>query len=375
MNKVNSTHFNYTKTETTDGNYTYRVWCNSTVNGYWGNSTTRWIYVTNATPDTTPPDRYNLQPSGNPEYSSGTTSVTFSLDTNEQAFCRYATTDKIYANMTQMNSTNSTSHSHTATGLSAGQSYTYYIRCNDTVGNVNNNSVSISWSTATGGGTGGGGGTPSVTAVCGNGICEFGETSQNCPKDCGNISFSLSVPYLNTIGHPGTELRCIGFEQGCSIAVENDGNFTLSMVVTIGDQNLETVTESIKVNWTQISLSGTNNFSSNVSFDLEPLSKKRIFFRTSIPNTTELGEYKTNLVFQSSTLKRNFPITISVERMTPFSIEQFVLFLSGSAWTFPSGFVVPWWGVLALALFLIVVFYPQLKDYSEEAYKKLRKRR
>jgi len=60
---------------------------------------------------------------------------------------------------------------------------------------------------SSGPGGGGGGGGTGPTSVCGNGMCETGENSENCPKDCGtpetlfSVRTNLTDPQLN----PGTQ--------------------------------------------------------------------------------------------------------------------------------------------------------------------------
>ena len=54
-------------------------------------------------------------------------------------------------------------------------------------------------------GGGGGGGAP-PTAVCGNGICEYGENSDNCPSDCSNVTFSLLPTYTEKFADAGKTL-------------------------------------------------------------------------------------------------------------------------------------------------------------------------
>ncbi|OGE79154.1 MAG: hypothetical protein A2751_05960 [Candidatus Doudnabacteria bacterium RIFCSPHIGHO2_01_FULL_46_14] len=96
--------------------------------------------------DTTAPIRSNGAPSGT--LASGTTQTTLSLSTDENAICRYSTVaDIAYSAMTDtFSTTGATSHSTTVSGLANGQSYTYYIRCEDTAGNANPNDYSISFS-------------------------------------------------------------------------------------------------------------------------------------------------------------------------------------------------------------------------------------
>ncbi|MEA1925041.1 MAG: hypothetical protein U9M95_04150 [Candidatus Altiarchaeota archaeon] len=96
--------------------------------------------------DTSPPLRSNPQPTGT--LSSGTTSTTISLDTDETAVCRYSeTAGIIYDDMPNtFSTTNSTSHSTQVTGLENGQTYIYYVRCNSTYGIVNDDDFNISFS-------------------------------------------------------------------------------------------------------------------------------------------------------------------------------------------------------------------------------------
>jgi len=104
------------------------------------------------TPDTTPPVRSNGFPSGT--LSSGITQTTLSLTTNENATCRYSTVaNTAYSSMTNtFSTTGGTSHSMTITGLSNGNTYNYYIRCQDAAGNANTDDYTITFSVATSGG-------------------------------------------------------------------------------------------------------------------------------------------------------------------------------------------------------------------------------
>ena len=85
----------------------------------------------------TPPTISNGQPSGT--HPAGTSSTNISVTTNEAATCRWGTSSTAsYAALpTAFTTTGSTIHSTAVTGLAAGQSYTYYVRCQDAVGNAN----------------------------------------------------------------------------------------------------------------------------------------------------------------------------------------------------------------------------------------------
>ncbi|TMD03057.1 MAG: hypothetical protein E6J01_17125 [Chloroflexi bacterium] len=101
-----------------------------------------------AAADTTPPTLGNAQPGGT--LPAGTTQTTLSLTSDENATCRYATTaGTAYGSMPNtFSSTGSTSHSTLVSGLANGQSYSYYVRCQDTAGNANMADLAISFAVA-----------------------------------------------------------------------------------------------------------------------------------------------------------------------------------------------------------------------------------
>ena len=105
-------------------------------------------------PDTTPPTISNGSPTGT--LSAGTTQTTISLTTNENATCKYSTTaNTTYASMSNtFSTTGATNHSTMVSGLSNGNSYTYYVRCQDTAGNANTSDYTITFSVASSGGAG-----------------------------------------------------------------------------------------------------------------------------------------------------------------------------------------------------------------------------
>jgi hypothetical protein len=98
--------------------------------------------------DTTPPARSNGQPAGT--LPAGTTQTTLSLATNENATCRYGTSQDIaYASMPNtFATTGGSNHSTAASGLANGGNYTYYVRCRDVAGNANPDDFTIAFSVA-----------------------------------------------------------------------------------------------------------------------------------------------------------------------------------------------------------------------------------
>ena len=99
-------------------------------------------------PDLAPPVRTNGQPSGS--LPAGTTETTMSLSTNENATCRYSVNLGLaYENMTAtFTGGGGAAHTTTVSPLSDGGNYTFYVRCQDTAGNVNTDDFSIVFSVA-----------------------------------------------------------------------------------------------------------------------------------------------------------------------------------------------------------------------------------
>jgi len=97
--------------------------------------------------DTTAPVITITTPTPNQRLAAGTVNTRLSVDTNEAATCKYSTSNQLYDDMPNLFSANfGMNHATTLTGLSNGQSYTYYVRCQDSSGNKNNASVAITFS-------------------------------------------------------------------------------------------------------------------------------------------------------------------------------------------------------------------------------------
>jgi len=99
------------------------------------------IFNTTIVADSLPPDRSGASPSGT--LPSNTTSVNLSLITNEASTCRYSTIpNSIFSTMTVFTTTGGLNHSSTISSL-VPASYSYYVKCSDTVGNINSTDYPI----------------------------------------------------------------------------------------------------------------------------------------------------------------------------------------------------------------------------------------
>jgi len=99
-------------------------------------------------PDPTAPVRSAGAPTG--VLGSGTASTVLSLSTNERATCRYGTVagTAYWSLPATFATTRATSHSQAVSGLTAGNTYTYYVRCQDESGNANLDDYAISFAVA-----------------------------------------------------------------------------------------------------------------------------------------------------------------------------------------------------------------------------------
>tara|TARA_Y100000310_G_scaffold255534_1_gene263030 strand:- start:21402 stop:23543 length:2142 start_codon:yes stop_codon:yes gene_type:complete len=118
-----------------------------------------------------------------------TVTVTLSVTTDETAICNFATTNINFSSMSQMSSTSSASHSNSQS-FTSDTSGTYYVRCNDTIGNVMNSSSSTNFnadiqdtssSSSSSGGGGGGGWSCRYTVECSQwSECLDGQQTRSC---------------------------------------------------------------------------------------------------------------------------------------------------------------------------------------------------
>ncbi|MBN2014479.1 MAG: DUF2341 domain-containing protein [Candidatus Altiarchaeota archaeon] len=95
--------------------------------------------------DYSPPQITLVYPINNTNLSAGTTWTWINISTDENAVCKYNLTTAAFdygTQGTQFTTTGGTTHSFNYLGLSDGQNYTLYYKCNDsTVGNINPSSI------------------------------------------------------------------------------------------------------------------------------------------------------------------------------------------------------------------------------------------
>lgn len=128
-----------------------------------GNAADEAIRIVIVSKDITPPVRSDGLPTG--ALAAGTTQTTLSLTTDENAICKYGTLAGVLYGETAntFSSTDSTTHSQAITGLTNGNSYVYYVKCQDNSGNANADDYAISFSVASPPSSGGGGGSGGYT--------------------------------------------------------------------------------------------------------------------------------------------------------------------------------------------------------------------
>jgi hypothetical protein len=132
---------------TANTTYVYRVAAYDAAGNVSGQSSSASA-TTQAPTDTTPPVISNGSPTGTLPV--GTTQTTMSVITNENATCRYSTiAGTAYSSMTgRFLTAPGTNHSTSLIGLTYGQTYNFYIRCQDTAGNANTSDYTVNFSVA-----------------------------------------------------------------------------------------------------------------------------------------------------------------------------------------------------------------------------------
>ncbi len=167
----------------------------------------------------------------------GTTSTTLSVATDEAAVCKYSTTANTPydAIPNTFAGAAATQHETTLTGLAGGNTYAYYIRCQDTSGNANSSDYVISFSVASSGGGNSTNNPPLLSTIADIGVTE-GETVRFSPTasdtDGDSLSFSYSgwmtsSSYTTQTGDAGVHTVTVTVEDG------NGGSDSQEVVVEV----------------------------------------------------------------------------------------------------------------------------------------------
>ncbi len=155
--------------------------------------------------DTAAPVRSNWFPD-NDILSPGTTQVNLTLDTNENATCKYGTiADTAYNSIAgTFTTTGTTAHSTLISGLSDGNEYTYYIRCEDGGSHQNNNDLIVSFKINS---------APTDISVSSSSIDE-------------NEAINTVVGTLSTTDADGSDAHT--YSLACTVAGADDASFNIS---------------------------------------------------------------------------------------------------------------------------------------------------
>lgn len=280
------------------GYYEWRIFANSTED-YW-NVSDQWSFTISQ--NTTNPIHINFTYSGT-TYTDQNLSTYSDVTINTTPYSEFDNS----GTLTLYYDDNSVSLPHTTTHGVGTHNYTTV-----SSGNINYtpNSTGISYflsiSTRPEEGIGTGGGPPTeAEAECGNGYCEYGEDEFNCPKDCipkvGNATFTVSRTVIRDFtrrNHTYREEVIIYNPQTEEISVK-------AQIVCVKNDKL--------CQWTRIIFNNTEyesyTFRVPMGSEKAPGSLEfEILIKT--PDDVSMENYKSNLVMESSGIKRIIPIQL-----------------------------------------------------------------
>jgi hypothetical protein len=168
--------------------------------------------------DSEPPSIIYSSPAGS--FPAGTEVAMISVATAEAAQCRYSLQQgSDFSSMKLFTSTGLYNHTVTVSTLIDGNSYTYYIKCRDSRGNINVNDFAISFSVGSGDAT-----APTVTPASTGGNLSWSTPSIGVsvttsePSQC-RYSLTSGTPYSSMTSFSSTG----GTSHSTSVPVSSDG--------------------------------------------------------------------------------------------------------------------------------------------------------
>jgi|GEM_PF-4235097 len=265
---------------------------------------------TTYTIDVTPPVISGASPSGS--LSSSTTSVTLQVTTDELANCKYGTTDTSYSSLTNIfDTTGALTHQETY-AVSSGNSYTFYVRCQDFANNTDTASTTISFSVdsySSGGSSGGGSYTTSNLLTTYEKTVQIGEGGfYYFTTAVGGNNYKLELTSLtDTEATFRVNGKTATLKEGESIELDVDGNGvkdTYLKINTLGDYS---VSLGIKKASTTTSSTTTSEESTGSSSESQSSENQAVttseetIDNANAVNSTENTTAKTTTEEQSST--------------------------------------------------------------------------
>lgn len=144
-----------------------------------------------------------------------------------------------------------------------------------------------------------GGGGVSERIVCGDGICQYPETNETCPKDCAGVRFELSATQYTYPARAGSSIECPllfanpcleNYTAGCPITIINPTDSLLKINI-----NIRQMTDQ-SYSWAKL-YDDDGKLSDSMSVILEPESERDIIVKVVIPEETLDGIYKFRISF------------------------------------------------------------------------------
>lgn len=167
-----------------------------------------------------------------------------------------------------------------------------------------------------------------TSPVCGNGICEAGETATNCPSDCATSSGSGGggagggsvLPSNNSIPTTGTKQYDFNITPSLIRLKMNKGTY-YQEIIKVMNNGTSPLTISLSISGLQKFV-----FPQISSFSLQPNETKYVRFDIFVSNDQPADVYVGKIVFTSSHVKKEADVILQVNpKQVLFDIRTTVL--------------------------------------------------